>query len=962
MGRGCCAARRPGRPGRRCRGHGPGGPDRGRRGAPRGAAFRRGAGPHPARRDAGSLARRHPDAAAARPLHRCRRRADAPLPRLRHRCHRQRCALPDAQEPAHRLCDRRAVDAVHAAAGGAAGHPGGLLPRLGGRADPVPLHGAVLGAQHPAHRRLRADGAGLHRQAPGALPDGGRARGSQALPALRGAGPHGLGGAVPPAAGRDPEGARARIRAGGRQLWRQRHAHHAAPRLSQRRAPDADRHGAGVFGADPLRSRAGHRRRGCGSVDEQLRRHDQLRAQRDEPRPAGLVALCRGLRLHGGAGAGGQPVCRRRARCLRSAGPQLPAARAAAAQEPLTLETMLQIKDIQVELDAEAGLVRAIDGLRLTLQRGETFALVGESGCGKSMTALALMRLLPENGSVTAGDIHVDGQDVLAQPEMLMRQVRGGRIGMIFQEPGTSLNPVMRVGQQIVEAIETHTPLRGAAARDKAIQWLERVGIPEPARRIDEYPFRMSGGQKQRVMIAIALAAEPDYLVADEPTTALDVTIQAQILDLLKDLQRERGMGLLLITHDLAVVAGMAQRVALMYAGQIVEVARAADFFARPRHPYAQALLRALPDASRRGQPLQAIAGTVPPLWERFEGCRFAPRCAFAQAPCRAPGTLDLSDVAADHAVRCVRWDGLDAGAAAALPEAVPEAVLPRPAASPPRSPDGPDRADRAETPLLQILNLRVRYPVRGGLLQRVIGHFDAVAGVSFDLPAGRTLALVGESGCGKTTTGKAIAQLLRRQASVSGQALLGGQDLCQLQGRALLLARRQVQVIFQDPFASLDPRMRVSELLLEGLQALLPEMPLAEQTERIAGLCERVGLRRDALQRYPHEFSGGQRQRIAIARALAVQPRLLICDEPTSALDVSVQAQILNLLRELQADLGLSYLFITHNIGVVECIADQVAVMHQGRIVEMGSAQAVLLEPQQAYTRSLLAAVPRLA
>jgi peptide/nickel transport system ATP-binding protein len=609
---------------------------------------------------------------------------------------------------------------------------------------------------------------------------------------------------------------------------------------------------------------------------------------------------------------------------------------------------MLEITDIEVELDAEAGLVRAIDGLRLTLQRGETFALVGESGCGKSMTALALMRLLPENGYVTAGDVRVDGQDVLAQPEMLMRKVRGGRIGMIFQEPGTSLNPVMRIGQQIVEAIEAHTELRGDAARVKAIQWLQRVGIPEPERRIDEYPFRMSGGQKQRVMIAMALAAEPDYLVADEPTTALDVTIQAQILDLLRDLQRERGMGLLLITHDLAVVSGMAQRVALMYAGQIVEVASAADFFARPRHPYAQALLRALPDARRRGHALQAIAGTVPPLWERFEGCRFAPRCLHATDACRAPGVMPLQPVAAGHEVRCIR------AVAGELPAAAVPAVVSRPASS-------ETAAAPQAVALLSVRDLRVRFPVRGGLLQRVVGQFDAVAGVSFELAAGQTLALVGESGCGKTTTGKAIAQLLRRQARVEGQALLDGQDLCQLEGAALQSARRAVQVVFQDPFASLNPRMRVAELLLEGLQALHPQMPAAEALQRVAALCERVGLRKDALQRYPHEFSGGQRQRIAIARALAVQPRLLICDEPTSALDVSVQAQILNLLRELQAELGLSYLFITHNIGVVECIADRVAVMRQGRIAEMGEAQAVLGQPRDAYTRTLLAAVPRL-
>src|SRR5436190_10026473 len=317
---------------------------------------------------------------------------------------------------------------------------------------------------------------------------------------------------------------------------------------------------------------------------------------------------------------------------------------------------MLNIQNLKVALDSESGLVKAIDGLSLAIERGETFALVGESGCGKSMTALALMRLLPENGRVTEGRIDLNGEDTLALPESQMREIRGGRIGMIFQEPSTSLNPVMRVGAQIVEAIEAHTPLRGAAARAKAIEWLRRVGIPEPERRIDEYPFRMSGGQKQRVMIAITLAGEPDFIIADEPTTALDVTIQAQILDLLKQLQKEQGMGLMLITHDLAVVSGMAHRVALMYAGQIIEVATAEEFFRAPKHPYARLLLQALPDTSKRGGTLAAIAGTVPPLWQEFHACRFAPRCDRVFDNCRhqPPGLTELSPTAS---VRCFLYE-----------------------------------------------------------------------------------------------------------------------------------------------------------------------------------------------------------------------------------------------------------------------------------------------------------------
>jgi peptide/nickel transport system ATP-binding protein len=611
---------------------------------------------------------------------------------------------------------------------------------------------------------------------------------------------------------------------------------------------------------------------------------------------------------------------------------------------------MLDIQDLEIGLDSDAGIVRAVDGLRLSIRRGETVALVGESGCGKSMTALALMRLLPDNGRVLAGRVELEGRDTLALSELAMRAVRGGRIGMIFQEPSTSLNPVMKVGDQIVEAIEAHTPLRGAAAREKAVQWLKRVGIPEPERRIDEYPFRMSGGQKQRVMIAMTLATEPDFLIADEPTTALDVTIQKQILDLLRDLQREQGMGLLLITHDLGVVAGMAQRVALMYAGQIVEVAAADEFFRAPKHPYAQALLRALPDAARRGEALAAIAGTVPALTQAFGGCRYAPRCASAMAHCA--GTVPaLQALGPTHEVRCLLYDGqIHPGAAV------------RHAAGPVGSQDvAQARSAAPGSALLDVRGLRVRFPIRKGLLQRTAGYFEAVTDVSFSIAAGCTFALVGESGCGKTTTGKAIVQLLRRQALVEGEALFEGRNLFALEGDALQAARRDVQIIFQDPYASLDPRMRVLDILDEGLVALHPEMDAGARRQRLVRLADQVGLRQDSLDRYPHEFSGGQRQRIAIARALAVQPKLIVCDEPTSALDVSVQAQILNLLEQLQRELGLAYLFITHNLGVVEYLADEVAVMRGGRIVEAGPSERVLARPAHDYTRALLAAVPRL-
>ncbi|HOX68850.1 MAG TPA: ABC transporter ATP-binding protein [Burkholderiaceae bacterium] len=623
---------------------------------------------------------------------------------------------------------------------------------------------------------------------------------------------------------------------------------------------------------------------------------------------------------------------------------------------------MLNITDLQVAIDVDAGMIRAIDGLSLCIERGETFALVGESGCGKSVTALALMRLLPDNARVTEGRVEIDGQEALSLPESAMRRLRGGKVGMIFQEPATSLNPVMRIGDQIVEAIETHTALRGAVARAKAIEWLGRVGIPEPERRIDDYPFRMSGGQKQRVMIAIALAAEPSFLVADEPTTALDVAIQAQILALLKQLRREQGMGMLLITHDLAVVSGMAQRVALMYAGQIVEVAAAAEFFGDPKHPYARLLLQSLPGAHKRGEVLAAITGTVPALSQPFTGCRFAPRCDRVFDRCRAEvpvllrpagALLSLAPPAAlpPREVRC--WLHVVPGSAEAAED------------------DGPtSRSAAVATPvvaasapgwLLDVQDLSVRFPVRTGILQRVSSHAVAVSNVSLQIRHGETFALVGESGCGKTTLGKAIVQLLRGQAVIEGRALLDGQDLFGLHGDALRQARRSVQMIFQDPYASLNPRMRVLDVLEEGLLSLRPELDASARRQLLETLVDRVGLRREALQRYPHEFSGGQRQRIAIARALAVEPRLIVCDEPTSALDVSVQAQILNLLLELQRELGLSYLFITHHLGVVEYIADHVAVMYRGRIEESGPAASLLAAPREEYTRRLLAAVPRL-
>ncbi len=605
---------------------------------------------------------------------------------------------------------------------------------------------------------------------------------------------------------------------------------------------------------------------------------------------------------------------------------------------------MLQIEGLTTDLDSDSGTVRAVAALNLTIARGETFALVGESGCGKSMTALSILRLLPENGRVSAGRVDFDGVDITELPESRMRDIRGGRISIIFQEPSTSLNPVMSVGRQIAEVIERHTKHRGTAAQAKALDWLRRVGIPDAERRIGDYPFQLSGGQKQRVMIAIALAAEPQIVIADEPTTALDVTIQAQILRLLAELQAEQNMALLLITHDLAVVSQMADRVALMYAGQVIEVAEASEFFQHPLHPYAAMLFEALPDLAKRGQRLASIPGTVPALDRPFTGCRFAERCGRVMDRCRAvpPPLLELGT---RHSVRCVLYEGADAPAPLTTNAETSAELLER----------------QPGATLLEVRDYRVWFPIRKGLFQRTVGYVKAVDGVSFRIAQASTLAIVGESGSGKTTVGKAVLQLLRHSARIEGTARLEGQPLDQLHGEALRTARRAAQIVFQDPFASLDPRMLVSEILEEGVASLCPEIGAQRRRERVLSLLERVGLRPDSLTRYPHEFSGGQRQRLAIARALAVEPKLIVADEPTSALDVSVQAQILNLLKQLQQELGVAYLFITHNFGVVEYLAHEIAVMKDGRIVEAGPAEQILHRPQHEYTQTLLAAVPRL-
>lgn len=558
---------------------------------------------------------------------------------------------------------------------------------------------------------------------------------------------------------------------------------------------------------------------------------------------------------------------------------------------------VLEIQDLSIAIDHDTELRHAVQALAITVHKGETFALVGESGSGKSMTALSILRLLPEALEVVDGEIVVEGEDINRLPEMAMQRIRGGRVAMIFQEPGTSLNPVMRIGDQLLETIAIHTGLMGRQARQKAVHWLERVGIPEPTVRIDDYPFQFSGGQKQRIMIAMALAAEPALLVADEPTTALDVTVQAQILDLLADIQKEFGMAVLLITHDLAIVRKVADTVALMRHGRIVETAPAQTFFESPKHPYARELFDAIPTFEKRGYPLSA------------EG--------------QSRHHLEQGEKSQSSAIRAVPAD---------------------------------------HDLILSVSNLHVGYPIRKGWLKRVVGVNDVVKGVAFELHRGKTLALLGGSGCGKTTVAKTLLRLLDSTARIQGDVKLSGVDLLAASGSTLAKLRSKIQIVFQDPFASLDPRMRVGDILQEGIAALQPEVSADARRERVQRLLDRVGLPAESAMRFAHEFSGGQRQRIAIARALAVQPEVLILDEPTSALDVSVQAQILDLLNDLQKETGIAYLFITHNFGVVEYFADRIAIMDQGHFVETGSAEEVLLSPQHPVTKTLLSAVPRLS
>jgi peptide/nickel transport system ATP-binding protein len=608
---------------------------------------------------------------------------------------------------------------------------------------------------------------------------------------------------------------------------------------------------------------------------------------------------------------------------------------------------LLRVKDLKSYFRTSEGIARAVDGVSFDIGKGSTFALVGESGCGKSVTALSIMRLLAEPaGYIAGGSIHLGDTDLTSLPYDEMRDVRGNRISMIFQEPMTSLNPVFTVGYQIREAICSHQLVSRNQARAIAVEMLDKVGIPDPDKRYDEYPHQLSGGMRQRVMIAMALACRPSLLIADEPTTALDVTIQAQILNLMKELQQTMGTSILLITHDLGVVYQTADRVGVMYAGKIVELADRDELFSHPLHPYTAKLFQSLPGRQKRGEELHTIEGVVPKATEFPDGCRFADRCDCVMDICRTQEPR-LCDAARDHVVAChlYKEDG-DRPQLPAKQEASGKA-------------DSTPTEGRRAADLLNVSALKMHFPIKKGVFKRTVGHVKAVDGVDLVIPRGRTLALVGESGCGKTTVGKCILQLIRPSG---GQVDYGAETtLTALRRSQLKPYRSKMQIIFQDPYSSLNPRMMIGEIIEEGMKAHGIGDSRKERELRIKDIMKRVGLAPEMMYRYPHEFSGGQRQRISVARALAVDPEFIVCDEPTSALDVSIQAQILNLLKKLQMEMSLTYLFITHDLAVVEYLADAVAVMYLGRIVERGTVVEVFDDPKHPYTRALFAAIPRI-
>ena len=607
---------------------------------------------------------------------------------------------------------------------------------------------------------------------------------------------------------------------------------------------------------------------------------------------------------------------------------------------------LLQIKDLHTDIEIRNGVVRALSGVDLHVNPGETLGIVGESGSGKTMTALSLMGLLPQGGKVSSGSIILDGQDLTQLPLKEKRKLRGTKVGMIFQDPLTSLNPTMKIGLQVCEPLRVHEKLSKREALARAVEILKRVGMPRPEVVINNYPHQLSGGMRQRVMIAMALVCKPRILIADEPTTALDVTTQMQILDLIDELRDEYKMGVILITHDLGVVAGHTDRVAVMYAGRIVETAPTKTLFTEPKHRYTSSLMAALPErALAAGTKLFSIPGAPPSLTNLPVGCRFAARCLWATDECRA-GYPDLSGDET-HTFSCfhpvqegdespaVLQGKLDSnktdGAAADVPQISHET-------------------------LLDVKEASREYESAGsGFFKREKGVVSAVDRVSITVKKGETYGLVGESGCGKSTVGRLIAGL---EPPSGGAIELDGRDLATLKGRDAVRIHRDVQMMFQDSYAAMDPRMRIDQILAEPMS--IQKTGNARQiAERILEILEQVGLTEEILDRYPHEFSGGQLQRIGFAHSLTLAPDLIVADEPVSALDVSVQAQVLNLMKDLQQELGLSYLFISHDLAVVQYMADRIGVMYLGRIVEEGPASEVVKNPKHPYTKALIDSIP---
>ncbi|MCZ8521714.1 MULTISPECIES: dipeptide ABC transporter ATP-binding protein [Paenibacillus] len=623
---------------------------------------------------------------------------------------------------------------------------------------------------------------------------------------------------------------------------------------------------------------------------------------------------------------------------------------------------LLELERISVDFLTEEGPVTALSDLSLQVLPGETLCLVGESGSGKTLASKTVMRLVEfENGLISKGNIWFGEEDVSTWSQERMRSVRGKRAAMIFQEPMAAFDPVFTVGQQLVEAIVQHGDTSAQEAWQHGVHLLGRVGIPEPELRMKQYPGELSGGMLQRAMIAMALSCGPELLIADEPTTALDVTVQAQILLLLQELKEEFGMSILLVTHDLGIAAEMADRVAVMYAGRIVEEARTEELFEQPLHPYTKGLLASVASGdSPRGSRLPSIEGSIPALTDLPEGCRFHPRCPHAVNQClQSDPPLAVYD--GGRRTACWRTEELEVERLVeqALAEAGPAPARLQPAGGEvqvlPGREDAPE--DRAATrPLLfEVKELRKAYPLGGGLLRRPKGRILAVDGVSFTIRAGETFGLVGESGSGKSTLGRT---LLRLEKPTEGQVLFEGRDLAKLSPASLREARRGMQVIFQDPYGSLNPRWTVGELVGEGL-AVHGTAAGSERKERVAELLSAVGLRPEWSSRYPHEFSGGQRQRIGIARAMALQPKFILADEAVSALDVSVQAQILNLLQELQQREGLTYLFIGHGLQAVRHMSDRIGVMYLGRLAEVAPSGELFRRPAHPYTAALLASIP---